>query len=98
MVKDWLKSGNANAKFANFVPRAFNECAKSAKKYGCPEPYDKNGESDDEDWIRETTDEPLPSDHYEYWFGMLKKYPDNYYSRDQKRKLIPGPNNKLLII
>lgn len=80
--------GNANAKFANFVPKAFNECAKGVKKYGCPEPYDKNGESDDEDWIRETTDEPLPSDHYEDWFGMLKKYPDNYYSRDQKRKLI----------
>ena len=78
---------NAQGEFKEFIPSCFEECAKGAVKYGCPGIRNLEGESDDEDWIRPTINDPLPSDHYEQWFNQVGRFPDNYYSRDQRTKL-----------
>ena len=87
--KDRLKEiyDNASGLFKTFIPASFEECAMSSKKYACPEPRNMEEESDDEDWLRETESDTLPSEHYVEWFAQLNKLPDSYYTRDQKWKL-----------
>ena len=78
---------NAQGEFKEFIPSCFEECAKGAVKYGCPGIRNLEGESDDEDWMRPTVNDPLPSDHYEQWFQQISRLPGHYYSRDQRTKL-----------
>ena len=88
-ASDRLKSIWRNAKldFSEFVPASFEECALGPKAYGCPRERNRNGESDDEDWLRDTVQDDPTSDHLERWFDQLRYYPETYYQRDQKWKL-----------
>ena len=43
---------NARSGFKNFIPRALEECWKNKSFYACPEEYNQDDESDDEEWLR----------------------------------------------
>ena len=78
---------NAKADFAVRQPKCFAECRKGSKAWGIPGPVDKDGQSDDEEWLRQERTDTSPNKFYSVWCNKLNDWPAPYYNYDQKWKL-----------
>ena len=82
---------NAKSKFKYFKPTNIQDCKKNKSHYTAPPPVYSDGESDDEEWIRDSNTNPSSmSMYYDFVNKVLdiKREKDNeYYSREQRSKL-----------
>ena len=78
---------NSRAGFPHYIPVCLEDCKTTSTKYKTPPAINRNGESDDEDWLRESRKEKLPSHFNLVWLGKAQRWPETYYTRDQKHKL-----------
>ena len=78
---------NAKAEFAIRQPKCFAECRKGSKSWGVPGPIDKDGESDDEEWMRQERTDTSTNKFYSVWCNKLNEWKVPYYNYDQKWKL-----------
>ena len=60
---------------------------RGVKAWGVPGPVDKDGQSDDEEWLRQERTDTSPNKFYSVWCNKLNDWPAPYYNYDQKWKL-----------
>ena len=78
---------NARAKFGSRVPSCAGDCKRGLDCYSVPGRVDKNGESDDEEWIRATRKEVSANKHYTSLLNCYRLPCFPYYSYPQRNKL-----------
>ena len=84
---------NARSGFKDFIPRALEECWKNKSFYACPEEYDRDDESDDEEWLRPTVKDPSENRHINVLIGRIKNAWSNlYYTKEHRAKLMYALN------
>ena len=84
---------NARDHFTDRKPMCFSECRKGHSSYALPDPTDKDGQSDDEEWLREERTNESPNKFYAVWIHKLKSMLPKYYGHDQKWKLLWAVDN-----
>ena len=84
---------NARDHFSDRKPMCFSECRKGHSSYALPDPIDKDGQSDDEEWLREERTNESPNKFYAVWIHKLKSTLPKYYGHDQKWKLLWAVDN-----
>ena len=84
---------NARDHFSDRNPMCFSECRKGHSSYALPDPIDKDGQSDDEEWLREERSDESPNKFYAVWIHKLKNTLPKYYHHDQKWKLLWAVDN-----
>ena len=84
---------NARDHFLDRKPMCFSECRKGHSSYALPDPTDKDGQSDDEEWLREERSNESPNKFYAVWIHKLKNTLPKYYGHDQKWKLLWAVDN-----
>ena len=84
---------NARSGFKDFIPQSLEECRKNKSFYACPEEYDREDESDDEEWLRQTRKDPSENRHINVLIGRIKNAWSNlYYTKEHRAKLMYALN------
>ena len=86
-VSDKAIWDNARGHFKDRKPMCFAECKKGSSSYGIPDLIDKDGQSDDKEWLREERSDELASKFYNVWVHKLNNIHQKYYNYDQKYKI-----------
>ena len=84
---------NARNHFQDRKPMCFQDCKKGHSTYAIPDPIDKDGQSDDEEWLREERGDESPNKFYAVWIHKLKTVLPKYYDHNQKWKLLWAVDN-----
>ena len=78
---------NARARFNVRTPACMADCKRSLSAYSCPGRVDKDGGSDDEEWMRETRKDVSANQHYVSLVNCFRLPCQPYYSYIQRSKL-----------
>ena len=84
---------NSRNHFKDRKPMCFSDCKKGHSSYALPDPSDKDGHSDDEEWLREERSDESPNKFYAVWIHKLKSVLPKYYDHNQKWKLLWAVDN-----
>ena len=73
-VSDKSVWDNARNHFQDRKPMCFSDCRKGHSTYALPDPIDRDGHSDDEEWLREERTDESPNKFYAVWIHKLKSF------------------------
>ena len=71
-VSDKSVWDNSRNHFQDRKPMCFSDCRKGHSSYALPDPIDRDGHSDDEEWLREERTDESPNKFYAVWIHKLK--------------------------